>query len=432
MRDKIFETEKRIIGQLIGYYRRKEHITIDTFLLNNTSYFNDYCLDCNKCHEKEFICDPKTLRKIEKGYVVSNECYYFKLCSHLGYTLILDRVLFKKINEYGNKIYTYLTYYSYSKLKELYNKISQDLEKYPNVIYASEMLHLYYDILLLEIDEVIPNDQQIQLYYFLLDKVTSPNQLLILNLFEKMNHYNELISNNYPVIQEKYKSCYDDPLFFYSKLIHLSYNDLLNMHLKILDILKKDTNHLYIYQLFCILDTLAFVQFNLEAYNNAYETMLKCIALVENNLDLNEKRLSNCYRKMGMITYELGKYKDTIAYFEKAMQYSSNLGMMVVLFINSLEKTGQIEKLKQMLYNKNIFIKKNKKEKIVWIYYLKKYSSKKLTKSQISELEDYICLELKQNIIKHSPIFEKIFREELLDWVSQTTNYKKIYLFDQK
>ena len=52
-------------------------------------------------------------------------------------------------------------------------------------------------------------------------------------------------------------------------------------------------------------------------------------------------------------------------------------------------------------------------------------------KTQISLLEDYICSEMKPLANRMGKIFKDIFREELMEFIAITTNYKKLYLFEK-
>ena len=127
----------------------------------------------------------------------------------------------------------------------------------------------------------------------------------------------------------------------------------------------------------------------------------------------------------------LCQYNECVNYFEKALIYNNQIGLMQALFYNALEKTDQIVYLKNCLNKINISEITDIATKKITLYYRKKYSNDLLTRNQICELEEYICEELKPLVKKGGNDFVQLFKEELLKWVSETTNYKKLYLYEK-
>ena len=66
-------------------------------------------------------------------------------------------------------------------------------------------------------------------------------------------------------------------------------------------------------------------------------------------------------------------------------------------------------------------------ERKITIYYKRKYQSEPLTKKQMSELEDYICEEIKHFLNRMGDLLKNIFLDDLLNYVEKTSNYKKLY-----
>lgn len=73
----------------------------------------------------------------------------------------------------------------------------------------------------------------------------------------------------------------------------------------------------------------------------------------------------------------------------------------------------------------------NYDEKTILIYYKMKYTSKNLSKYQLSELEDYICINIKPLIPTLGSIQNHIFLSDLKWLISKTNNYKKLFIFQK-
>ena len=100
------------------------------------------------------------------------------------------------------------------------------------------------------------------------------------------------------------------------------------------------------------------------------------------------------------------------------------------MLCQSLEKIGDINKLKEVLKNTDINSSKAPYGKKVYVYYVLKYKTENKTKKDIIELENYICDILKPYFDTYGQIHKDAFNEDLKEYVKITGNYKKYYDFN--
>lgn len=427
-----FAEEKSIIGYLLKYYRKENDMTVESALYNVGAYYKEFCLDCNKCTNKEIITSLKTYRKIENGEVVKNECIYHRLAENFEMKVLFERKVFQKIVDYRDELYCHLTDYSYTNLKRLRNEIEKDLKLYHNVILIQEMLQFYYDILVFEIDRKVADDKNIRLYFYLKDIVKDKDNKLINYYFYQIIHYHDKVYEQKEEIFKFIENYSDEPLFFSMKLILLCENDLLNAYIELNKIPLEKEIQFTDYQRFCLYDTKAFVAQNIGKSEESYQNLNRCVELINDGLDISEKSIGNCYKRIGKVLCDLKRYEEGVDYFLKAMQFNCNMGVMYVLFFHALEKIGNIETLKAILEAKKNIKSNNILERKILNYYRNKYASSELSKTQIAFLEDYICEELTPSVVSTGGVIMSIFKNELLHWVSITTNYKKVFMFENK
>ena len=424
--------EKSIMGILISYYRKNSGINIDTILHNKDKYFNDYCTNCLKCRDVETICSYKTFKKIESGGVVRNECIYYRLCENLKFNVCFERNVFEKMNHLRNSIVNGLCNYSYSALSSLLSEICNECNHYKNYFYIHDILELYYDIVNFTIYEKIPSAKKIDLYLFLRNKLNdTDNKLLISFLYNLSFYIPELIEYRHELLEECRKY-YQDPLFLNVRLIDITSNNTLDAYYQINEIIYHEQHSFTTYQTFLLYDYLALVEMNGDAYERAYATMQICLEIINNGADFNPATIKKAYRQIGMITFCLQKYEESIEYFLKAKQLHqlSSLSIQTLLLYKALEITNQKDRLRSLLAESKLYPTENHVEKKINAYYYLKYDQP-FVKTQISLLEDYICSEMKPLANRMGKIFKDIFREELMEFIAITTNYKKLYLFEK-
>lgn len=426
-----YEEEKNIIGYLIAYYRKSKKINANEFLYNKKKFFQDNCISCKKCKNSDIVCTFRTLQRIENGEVTKKECIYFRLCENLDLKVIFNRNVFLELEQLSQTLYFALIQHYPAQMQELFNTLYLKLKKYHHYIYINEILMLYYDILNFSLNLIIPNNEHIQLYVYLKDKFNGLNhKLLLMFLYELSNNAKSLFDFHSDLLSEC-NNYFDDPLFFSIKLDSISNKSQLIAYSDLLS-LKNHEEEFNIYQKYLLYNTLAFIELNTNAYNQAYDTMNICIQLLKNKDYFEPAIIKRTFRQMSTITFALEKYQETIYYLLEAKKIiSDTLGVQITFLFYSLEKTNQLDKLKELLENTNI-AQLSEKEKAFFLYYKMKYAQKNLTKKQMSDLEEYICYDLKPSIFMMGRMFKKIFLEDLLYYVSQTSNYKKIYLFEKK
>ena len=70
-------------------------------------------------------------------------------------------------------------------------------------------------------------------------------------------------------------------------------------------------------------------------------------------------------------------------------------------------------------------------EKKIIMYYRIKYINDLEVKERLKKREDFICEELINVINRNGSMIKNLFKEELMSCVEQTTNYKKVYIFEK-
>lgn len=425
-----YEKEKRIIGFLISYYRKINEINANEFIYNKKNFFQTNCISCKKCKNSDIVCTFRTLQKVENGIVTKKECVYFRLCENLDLEVDFNRNIFTKIDNLSDTIYSALIEHSLAQMQKLFASIGSDLKKYHNYIYVNEMLMLFYDILNFSLNSTVPSNEHIKLYVYLKDKFIGViNKLLLMFLYELSNSSIYLNSASDDLLVEC-SQYYDDPLFFSIKLHNIGNMNPLDSYPKLLS-LKNCEDELNIYQKYLLCNNLAFVELNTRAYDKAHETMKICIDLMQNEAYFNSATIKNTYRQMATIAFALKKYQETIYYLQEARKYvSDSLGVQITFLFYSLERTNQVDLLKEILENINV-AQLSEKEKVFFLYYKMKYAQKNLTKKQMSDLEEYICNDLKPFINIMGRLVKNIFLEDLRFYVSNTKNYKRIYSFEE-
>lgn len=425
-----FEYEKKMIGYLIHYYRKKRNVSLKVFLKNQKDYYNKHCIECRKCDNPEIICSERTMYRIERGFVARNECVYHRFCENLNRKFLLKRDDLKHLDGLRNELIRNLIHYSHTNLKRLADIFEIELEKHRDEIYIEERLKLYQDIVKNKLDSINSDDKRIDLYLYMMDKVNQDDKKLILmNLFDRSYHLPKF--DRAKIIHEC-KKYIDDPLLFKIRLKISLLDNKLYYYENLKEIENKEFNQLTESQKFLLYEHMTLAQLNLEAYRMAYQTILKCLDILHSGADLGEYTYVNCYNRAGIILYSLKQYQDAGTYFMKSMEIDSNaLGFNIILLAHSLERTNQINFLIRQLELIEVNSVKNDLVRKSVIYYRKKHLCNQLTKHQMSELEDYICFELKSICDKGGEIYRDVLKEDLMYYTSQTKNYKKIYLFER-
>lgn len=197
-----------------------------------------------------------------------------------------------------------------------------------------------------------------------------------------------------------------------------------------LELEKIKMDHLSSYYKYLVNDRKAFILMNLNNSDKAYTLMLTNYEYIETN-DFTDKTKIGCIRKIGILSYSLAKYKDTYTYLMKAFKFSTNsLGNNYLLLFHSLEKLNDIEHIIQILNEIDYKAIIDKTTKTIIKYYSHKYLNGALDKKKICELEDIICEEMKDFSIFGNFYYNIIF-SDLKNYVSKTSNYKKIIIFEK-
>lgn len=421
-----FGYEKRIIGKLIYYYRRKRNLKIDSLLYNKGSYYFNFCQDCNKCKKTERICSIGTLYKIEKGEtLVKNECYYYRLCENLNKKYDFDEKMFMRLKEYQELLYGNLLHFSKNNLKSISTRLEKDLVIYKNSIYISEVLSLYLNMVNYMLYKKVPEKQLIDVYIYLKKHVNELDKKIILLLLFYMSK--EFVHTGIDR-KETIDECavyFDDLLFYDVKLSNIVDKNFLESFSILEEEGKKELNE---YQQLIVAKYKGYVYLNSGLFENCYDQLTKCLNILTNSTNLSDIEHLECFRRLGIVCFVLGKHDECINYYKKVLDANISLGINYCLYFNALEVRNRKEEIISVLSRiNNIIDNKNMNEKIVLDYYREKYLHGELTKERIQILEKYILYSIK-------PIFEimgvlqkKIFISDMKDYVKRTGNYKFLY-----
>lgn len=424
--------EKSVIGYLIGYYRKKDNRKLYVFLHNKKDYYNQYCLSCNKCIDMENICVPNTLYRIEKGNVLDNECYYYRLSENIGKVFELNTFLVNLINRYRDKVFECLLEFSESLMLSLLNNINNDLSKYCSFIYVGEMLQLYKYVISIKLNLDTPSYEELDLFYFLKDVVSVEDKMLILTLLYSVTFRKDVNKYTRAEIVNESRIYFDEPIFLKQKLKSIIDEDFEKAQLLIKKYISQEYNSLTNYQKYIVHDANAVLYLSMNIYDKAYEAIKECIEIAENSCSLPYITLDGCYRKMGIVSFLLGKYDEVILYLTKVLANKhTTIGINYCLLFFSLERYNQRETIIKHLNKIDVQKIGSKYERIIINYYRKKYSSENITKNEAKELELYICNEVVPIILACGSMYEVIFRSDMQQYVSFTSNYKNYYVFEQ-
>lgn len=422
--------EKRMIGLLVFYYRKKLDINLDEFLYNTGKYYSDNCIACNLCSNSVMICTPKTLYRIEKGCISKNECYYHRLAEKLDKEFIVDRKIYNRLHQYESCLIDYLVNFSKKKLSKLESLIDTDLLKYSNMIYISEKLNLLKDIINFKLYRLSPDKDKIELYLYMKDHFEDPDRKLLLLFLYDIRFRLKTFNIDYETIINECNDHNDDPLFYRIKLANIAQMNYLDAYPRLKNEETNNIENLNNYQKYSLYEYLAFVELNANSYEKSYISMQKCIDILDESQDFSDYHKISCYKQMGKISFLLEKYEDVIKWYSIILDQNESIGLNYSLLFYSLEKTNQEELIRNILDNVNLSKTKTISEKKILLYYKKKYMFKKQTKQQIIELEEYICEEIKPLLKNLGSMHKSIFSDEIKKLVSITGDYKKIYLFE--
>lgn len=361
--------------------------------------------------------------------MTKKECYYHRLSENLGKAFIIDKQPYKQCLQYETNLIECLTVFSKSKLCELETLINIDLEKYSNAIYISEKLHFMKDILNFKLYKVSPKKERMALYLYLMNFLENNDKKLLYFFLYEIRYRLKDFSIDSETITKKCMEYINDPLFYRMKLAHFSQQNNLDAYqaLKNEELFHYDS--LNSYQKYSLHEFMAFIEFNAQSYDRSYSSVKKCIEILKQSHEFDDSHLNTCYKHMGKISFFSGKYDEVIQWFSLVLDKSESIELNYVLLFHALEKTNQKDEIIKTLDSIHLSNTKTITEKKFLLYYKLKYKNSNLSKLQITELEDFICDEIKPLLVNLGTLYRTIFLEELKEYVRITSNYKKLYLF---
>lgn len=399
--------ELSIIGYLIRYYRKKSKLSMEQFILHNNKQ----------------ICSKRTLIKIEHGEILSYE-YYEAFCEKLNMSLSIFPSNTPLFNRIRSDVIESLITMSKNKMKELLLEI-QVLLKKKHMIYFSELLFLYQDILNYHLYDQYPEDEKVNLYNYLLEIVEILDRKLIL-------YFYYLISNIQPLsidkesIAKQCKQFEEDPLFFSYKLSNImNHYPLFSAYHQLSEI--KENHLLNTYQILSINQMMSFCLMNANENTLAFQLMTNQIQNISFD-NYPNSFVSKYLVRFSIIAYRAKKYDKAIELLLYVMKIKPNaINYNYFILFHLLEITNQNEVLKQILFRSNQFSIQNAIVHKIFTYYRMKHSISS-KKEELAMLENYIIQNFSK-LSKNSELYKDILLEELFDMIPITKDYKALYLF---
>lgn len=404
------EDVKREIGFCIGFYRKQYHYSVNKLCNIQTNYSKEYCEQCKKCTNIKNICSSKTIYRIEQGYMIKNDCVYHKLSECFNRKILFNRRIYSILNQYENKLKEAILLFSSSKLIQLKKSIYLEIKIYKNIVYVQEMFYLYLDIINYKLYGVLPAFERIQFYSYYINKT---NKQMIIYLFQEIYFY---LSMNAINLSSNEKSL----IFYRHQIFHVTKMNELQANIYLLRKIYHPT--ITSYELYYLYEMLAYVQLNAHDDQKSYETLKKCLEIL-NQLDKRDEMKGCCYLKFAKICFIQQDYKETINWLMKCRQYNYSIGINVSLLIYSYEKLNQIDEIKKYMM-KTTFKSQTIYEKKILLYYKMKYQQF-LDKKRIIELEEYL-IDLNPSFYDLGNMYKNLFYDDLKKYTIQTNTYKKM------
>ena len=201
------------VGILIHYYRKKANIKT-----------NDFIIDI----DKNEICSLKTLRSIEKGSVHKID-YFDMLCRKINKNFIIDLQLDETFNQLNDSIVSALEKMSTEDLNHIYKELG-NLKISKNSIYYYECVLLYRDIINYHLFNIIPEEENIEIFKDLFKVDNSKLYKLILSFIYSISNINTVNIDKKEIL-EKCNKHLNDPLLFVPYIINIYNTTLYSTHI---------------------------------------------------------------------------------------------------------------------------------------------------------------------------------------------------------
>lgn len=423
----MLENEFRVIGRLISYYRKLYKYHVNDFLVNMKDYYINYCKTCNECNNLETICSKRTLYKIEDGNRIRKDCYYIRLCENLNMDILFEQKYYDDIYKIRRLLYENLVDFNAENLMKVLEKIENKRITFKITIYIKEMLALYMSIIQYKLYRKLPSYEDLSVFVYLKDIVDEYDKKLILYLLYDLLFKISVENYTRETLMDECKDYFNDPLFFRMKLTSHVSDDHISGLLYLMSIDQKNLN---LYQKYCIQDLSALAYMNIKDYKHSYLCLNECQLIIESGLKLSNTTLINYYRKKGIVSFANEDYEGAANSFFRVVNEGNSLGANYALLFYSLEKTGQKDRIMEVLNKIDIMNIKNMNIKNILKYYKTKFDSNTLNKSKISYLETIICEDIAPNLYLFGELFSKVFKEDLMKFVKITSNYSKLYIYE--
>ena len=408
--------EKKIVGKLIGFYRKKVYKYTQKQVVFNQLSLEEYC-------------DVKTLAKIEKGYISSNDDFYIDICSNLNMEFELSRRVLSLVEKLCEEQIALFDDYSIVKSRQLHQQILLLKEKYENYVYIYEVLLILeamnqlfsefkpIDSIILEIGDLICEDLEGVFQNICLSALMF-HYMMMERRVDKYLLYRQIYLEN-----------------GYLKTIGFEVNEtlfeqnILCAYRRLNALESKCTTPL---QKYVLLVNRSIVQNRMRLIDEAICNSEEILSLYKIYFEyLPSYVYERTMKRLAMMYYYKGRYDGCLAILKRLLDESYQLNCSYLLLFNVLEITQQKELLLKIIEEQNNMNKLSSKSRMIIRYYEIKYFEEEKPIQACKKLETHIvdCI---APLIYREPLMIELCHSELMQCVGITSDYKSLYVYEQK
>ena len=395
-------------GILIHYYRIKNDYLPDEFIIDDTDNY--------------LICSRKTLSRVESGQSNTIE-FYDLFAQKLNRKILLYQPDIDKVENIINSLINAIEEMSISKMKNVLTDINT-LNLNKHYLYYYECISLCHDIINYHLNNIVPNQEQIEIYNEMLKVEDIKLSKLILYFLYTISNINTITINRSEIINKVDKHI-DDPLFFNRKLANIiSSNTQINAYHIIEEMLEKESYNEYQRAYLIYVKSLCLL--NTSANHQAFELLKDLLASDLKNYIPHDLEIK-IYSALAICAYSIKEYETACKYYKKT--FDSNylkINYNYLLYFDSLQKINDYKTIHLLIDKVNISNISNRTVEYIFRYYRLKYkvNDEIEMSNKIIEMSDILIDEL-QKLKKFGDAYSSILNEELYELYNLSVNYKK-------
>ena len=393
-------------GILIHYYRIKKDYLPDEFIIDDIDNY--------------IICSRKTFSRVESG--LSNTIEYYDIFAQkLNRKILLYKPDIDKVESIISSLINAIEEMSITKMKNILNDI-KTLNLNKHYLYYYECISLCTDIINYHLKNIIPNQEQIEIYNEMLKIEDIKLSKLILYFLYTISNINTITINRAEIINKIDKHI-DDPIFFNRKLTNIvSSNTHFNAYYIIEKMLENESHNQYQKAYLIYVKSLCLL--NTGENHQAFELLTQLLtddfkSYIPNDLEIK------IYSALAICAYSIKEYKIACKYYKKT--FDSNylkINYNFLLYFDSLQKLNEYETIHSLINSVNLSNISNRTVEYIFRYFHLKYQTNIEMSDKIIEMTDILIDELKP-IKKFGDAYSNVLNEELYELFNLSTNYKR-------